>query len=144
MAVLPEDLLAPEGPVEPSLFPGEHEEGAAALEQRLTAYINKAEAKVASYTFANQADEDEAVAAWSLYLTFRAAYTLALSRPAEDDSRMEVVGRTLFEADQRQGLRDMYEMYLSEYQLAVAGLDDAVSAAASGVSSHQKKIEYDY
>lgn len=142
MAISPEDLIVPEGPVEPDLFPGEHSEPDSRLIVRLNGYITQAEVKAATYTFAPAA-EDVAVRAYSLYLTFRAAYTLSLTRPAEDDMQTSVLGRTVFTEDQRKGLKEEADKYLNEFDL-LASAAGATSAASSGLPSYQTRQTFDW
>ena len=144
MAVTPSNLLAPTGPVEPELFPGESEgEGSSALLNRLTSYVAQGVAKVSSLTFETTAKEDIAVEAWALYLAFRAAYTLTLARPAREDFKVEVMGATEYQADQRDALKILADDYFGDYQNAIAdtGADLAIS---SGIPSYQSTNLFDW
>jgi hypothetical protein len=142
MAVQPDALIAPNGPVELSLFPGEAPDGA--LLERMAVYVGKAEDKTSAYTFATPEREEAAVAAWALYLAFNAAYTLSLARPAEQDAGFEVLGRVLYEDDQRQGLKDLADKYFEEWLAVIAGADDGSQVLGTGVSTHTTPLTYDY
>lgn len=144
MAVTPSNLLAPEGPVEPELFPGESEHDNTALITRLSGYIAQGVTKVAGYTdITEEAEVDEAVRVWALYLAFRAAHTLSLTRPAEDHTEVAVLGRTVYDEDQRKGLKDLANEYLAEFQILVVSATSR-SAASPGIPSHQTSNEYDW
>ncbi len=139
MAVNAEDLISPKGPVETDLFPGEVSQGDnTKLLARLTEYVNRGVAEVADFTFDPTSKRDQAVTAWALQLAFRAAHTLALSRPAEDDHGVEVMGKTLFTKDQRQGLDDLANNYLADYFNIVEDTG-GTTAAAMGIPSHSVK-----
>lgn len=142
MAVVADDLLAPNGPVETELFPGEDHD---ALTERLNAFISQAEAQAAQYTWANQAATDAGVTAYALYLSFRQAHTLALVRPAEEDSQAEMLGRVTYEEDQRDGIKDLADWYWKEWvNLSESTLTDPTSAVSTGVPSHQTSLQYDW
>ena len=143
MAVKGEDLIAPNGPVEPELFEGESEENNRALNIRVAAYVKAGVAKVAGITFVDQAAKDEAVTAWALYLTFRAAYTLTLTRPAEDDSQIGVMGSVTFDRDQREGVKELRDTYFADYQVLIADTG-LTSAASTGVPSYQTTNLFDW
>lgn len=143
MAVDPGSLIAPFGPVEPDMFPGEGEGDNTALHTRLTNYIQKAEAKVSALGITDETQVDEAVEAWALYLAFRAAYTLTLARPAEDDAQTDVLGRTRFDKDQRDGMKQLADSYFNQYQLLTMTVDSK-SAASKGVPSYQTKNNFDW
>ena len=145
MAIKAEDLIAPDGPIEPELFPGESEEDNKKLLTRLTAYVNQAQAKVTALaiTFDPTSKEDDAVESWALYLAFNAAHTLTLARPAEDDHGTEVLGKTIFEKDQRLALKDLAEDYRADYFSAVEDTGLTI-AASSGVPSYQSANVFDW
>lgn len=142
MAITPEELIAPEGPVEPDLFPGEHTEQDSKLIVRLSGYITQAEVRIATYPFTPE-QEDPAARVYALYLAFRAAYTLSLARPAEDDMQTSVLGRTLFTEDQRKGLKEEADRYLGEFD-SLAAVAGATSAASSGLPSFQSQNVFDW
>ena len=144
MAITPSNLLAPTGPVEPELFPGESEdEGSSALLNRLTSYVAQGVAKVSGITFETATKQDIAVEAWALYLAFRAAYTLTLARPAREDFKVEVMGETEYQSDQRDALKILADDYFGDYQNAIAdtGADLAIS---SGIPSYQSTNQFDW
>lgn len=143
MAVSPEELIAPVGPVEPDFFPGEHENDESALIERLSSYVGQAEDKVVQYSISDAAIEDSAVRAYALHLAFRGAYMKSIARPAEDDLQTEVLGRMVFTEDQRIALKSEAEKYLNEYELIIAG-QGATSTAQTGLPSYQSKNEFDW
>lgn len=133
MAVTTADLLSPAGPVEVTLFPGEDTEdvdnpGSTLLETRLAAYISRAEVKTAGIAFT---DPDPAVEAWALHLTFSAAYTLAVSRPSSEDTKVKILGSQGFSKDQRDALQRKADSYLREYDALVAAVP--TTANPSGI-----------
>jgi hypothetical protein len=145
VAILNEDLLAPEGPVEKALFPGEDVIKAPAtitvLEERLNTYIARAEDKVAEYAFN---DEDEAVKNYALYLTFDAAYTLAVSRPASENSLVAVIGSESYSKDQRDALRTKSLEYLAAYNNLVEVVTSVSPELPRGVPTRQTTNSYEY
>ena len=116
MAVEVDDLLAPQGPVEVTLFPGEGAPSTA-LNDRLQTYIDRAVAKVGE---TGVSDPDPAVLAWSLHLTFTAAYIIASARPANENSMVAVLGSQGFAKDQRDTLKDLASEYAHKYEEAVS------------------------
>lgn len=143
MAVQPEDLIAPTGPVEPDFFPGEHVGDESALIVRIGSYISQAEDKVALLSIADAAIADTAIRAYALYLSFRGAFMKSIARPAEDDMATEVLGRMTYTEDQRLALKKEAEKYLNEYELIAAG-QGATSAAQIGLPSYQSQNTYDW
>ena len=143
MAVDPNTLIAPLGPVETQLFPGEAEGGSHMLHARMTSYVNQGVAKIAPYTFADTDEEDLAITAYALYLAFRAAYTIMVSRPADDDTGSPVLGRQTYQKDQREALKELYQSYHSEFQMLVSNAS-VTRAASTGIPSHQTRIEFDW
>ena len=121
--ITPADLLAPKGPVEVTLFPGENSEASGSastkLEIRLQEYIDRAEAKVSGVTLP---DPDSATYAWALHLTFSAAYILACSRPTNENTMVAVLGSQGFSPDQRAALRSLADYYLGEYESVLAAV----------------------
>lgn len=112
------DLMAPTGPVEKTLFPGEatlsvSNPEVTNLELRLEVYIQRAYSKIAGIGILQP---DEAARAWALYLTFDAAYVLAVSRPAGENSQVPVIGSHTYGKDQRDGIFNRAQEYLSEYE----------------------------
>ena len=141
MAITPADLLAPAGPVEDELFPGEGD-GAdpSALYTRLLSYVTQAVAKTSGIAFP---DEDAAVEAWALHLTFKAAYMVAVARPATENSMVPVLGSETYTKDQRDALRAKADEYESVY----AGLLAAIPAEGEqpvGVPTRTVSLEFDY
>ena len=131
----PDDLLAPNGPVEPELFPGEGDGTAATtLFTRLARYIERAAAKT---------EVAAAQRAYALYLTFHAAYIGAIARPSDIDLQVDILGREGFDEDQREGLLDLANGYLAEYESLVTS-ETGEGAAPRGISTHSIKIVYDY
>lgn len=144
MAVVAEALIAPDGPIEHDLFPGEVTDGnTQQLEVRVDAYITKAAAKAAEDGFTGSA-LDPATEVWALYLAFDAAYTLALSRPAEEDAQMALLGRNRYEVDQRDGIKRKALQYRDTYQAMLMSQSAAGGTISTGIPSHQTKVEYDW
>lgn len=144
MAVTPENLIAPAGPLEKALFPGEHEEGDDTFLERVTAYVSQATTKAGAYDFATTAEEDAAIEAWALHLAFRAAYTLSLTRPAEEDSRIEVLGRVIYADDQRRGLKELQDYYFSAWLDAIVNADDGSRTLSTGTPSHSTPVTFEF
>lgn len=138
--VTPTDLLAPEGPVEEELFPGEGD-GAAGTELhgRLTTYINRAEAKVAGIDFP---DTDHAVSLWALHLTFTAAYNVAIARPANENTMVEIIGSQGFAKDQRDAIKALAHQYAQDYRALAASVPS--TAQPLGIPSRQVETKFDY
>jgi hypothetical protein len=143
MAVTALDLLSPTGMIEPELFSGEYENDNDALTLRLNEYAMQATTLAAAYTFESVSASDSAIKSYAYYLAFKAAYTLALARPAEDDADVGVLGRTEFKQDQRDALRDLYEEHLSEWHDQLPVSEDG-AAAIVGIPSYQSNQTYDW
>lgn len=140
MAVTPPDLLAPAGPVEEQLFPGEGDGTAGTdLNARLTEYISQAEAKAAGIAFP---EPDLAVESWALHLTFKAAYMVAVSRPANENTMVEVLGSKGFAKDQRDALLEKAKEYKQDYQNLAAAVPS--TAQPVGLRTRTTKNEYEY
>jgi len=141
--VLPQDLISPNGPVEPDLFPGEvvgtNED---VLLTRLTSYIGAADSKTDGLGLTGTVLSD-AVTAWALHLTFQAAFILQIARPADEDAQESILGRQQFDKDQRDALRIMSNDYRSQYDDIILNKVDT-SAAATGLASFQSTNLYDW
>lgn len=107
--ITPADLLAPQGPVEEGFFPNDD---AAAITVRLQTYIDRAVAKTSARPFL---DPDAATLAWALHLTFEAAYLVACTRPANENSMVPVLGSEGYAKDQRDALKEQSLHYRDEY-----------------------------
>lgn len=130
----PSDLLSPSGPVELPLFPGEGDgTDGTALHTRLSSYITQAEAK---------SDSRVAQRAWALHLTFKAAYILAIARPADENTQVEILGSEGRDKDQRDGLLKQAEAYKKEFEDIVANTDGR--STPSHPISREVKTKYDY
>lgn len=140
MAVAPADLLAPAGPVEEELFPGEGN-GTAGTELygRLSEYITRAQEKAAGIAFP---DPDAAVESWALHLTFEAAYLLSVARPANENTMVEVLGSQGFARDQRDALRSMADYYARSYHGYVAEVP--TEAQPLGAQTRQITNSYEW
>ena len=140
MAITPADLLAPTGPVETLLFPGEVVgDDMTTLEDRLQSYITQAETKNAAIGFA---DPDAADKAWALYLTFQAAYLIACARPSTENAQVEILGSQSYSKDQRDALLSRAQEYRDEY----TDLLNAVPSTSTpvGIPSRSTPIVYDW
>jgi hypothetical protein len=133
--ITPADLLAPIGPVEVTLFPGEYSESSGAtatkLESRLQTYIDQAYAKIDGIAFPLP---DTAARAWALHLTFAAAYVLACSRPANENMMVAVLGSKGFAKDQRDALLVLSEQYAGEFAVLEAEIPVSVPIMGSAQS----------
>jgi len=135
----PADLLAPAGPVEAALFPGEGDgSNGTDLFARLSAYIDQAEVKAAEAAFL---DPEAAARAWALHLSFEAAYTLAVSRPATENTMVQVLGSTTYTKDQRDGLKAKSNQYLAEFNRMLAQIP---VGSPSGPQSRQSTNTFDW
>lgn len=140
MAVTPADLLAPAGPVEETLFPGEGDGDAATpLYTRLAAYIGQAEAKIVGVAFP---DPDPATKAWALHLTFEAAYRVAVSRPATENSMVAVIGSHGYAKDQRDALKAEARKWKEEFFNLYASVP--TTPVPLGPGSRQTRIIYEW
>lgn len=143
MAVIPDDLLSPLGPVEEELFPGEEVDGdtpgTTLLEERLTSYIAQAVAKIAGIAFP---DADEATKAWALHLTFNAAHILLVARPSVDNAQVPVLGSEAFAKDQRERLLELANEYLDDYTALLVTVP--TTNAPTGIPTRSTSIVYDY
>jgi hypothetical protein len=139
--ITPADLLAPKGPVEVTLFPGESVGSApTVLDTRLQEYIDQADTKTIGIAFPQP---DDAIRAWALYLTFDAAYVLAISRASMENTMVPVLGSESFSKDQRDGLKAKASSYLTTYQELFAAVPSEV-AVSKGYTSGQTRIVYEY
>lgn len=144
MAVTPADLLAPAGPVEVTLFPGEDvasevNPGSTKLEDRLQTYIDRAVARTEGIAFPRP---DDAVAMYALYLTFMAAYVLAASRPATENAQVEIIGSYGYSKDQRDALKAQANQYLTEYETLYAMVP--ISTQPATARSRQITNEFEW
>ena len=117
--MIPADLLAPKGPLEPELFRDEGDgSGGTELNTRLAEYIVQAIAKT-SVTSAQRA--------WALYLAFNAAYIIAISNPADVNFQVDILGSEGYDTDQREALQSKALEYLADYEVAKIAETDEVS-----------------
>ncbi len=139
--ITPADLLAPKGPVEVGLFPGESNgTSPTPLETRLQEYIDQAEAKITGIDFPLP---DEAARTWALYLSFNAAYIGAISRAATDNMQTPVLGSEMFAKDQRDGLKATADYYSNMYSALLLTVPSS-TANQKGVNSYQTRNCYEY
>lgn len=128
MAITADDLLAPNGPVEPTLFQGEDIEGdvpgSTILKDRLEVYIAQASAKNAPIAFT---DPDEADKLYALYLTFHAAWIVSIARPSMENAQVPVLGSESYAKDQRDALHEKALYYLDEYRGVLAEVPTTTS-----------------
>ena len=145
MAITAETLIAPSGPVEPELFPGEVTgDDRSKLLVRVNTYVNKGVVKATAAGFTDPSDLfDAAVEAWALYLAFDAAYTLYVMRPAEEDTQMVLLGRNRYDNDQRNALADKAMHYKELYMSLEATLGDS-TPSSTGIPSFQSRNTYDW
>lgn len=142
MSVAANDLQAPNGPVEPEMFPGETVDQ---IKERLNAFLAQSRQMAASFTWANPAADDAGVTAYALYLAFRQSYTLSLVRPASEDAQAEMLGSTEFRGDQRAGVKDLADWYWREWtNLSELASSEPSSPASVGVPSYQSTNEFDW
>jgi len=143
MAITADDLLAPYGPVEVTLFPGEDTEGSVPgstiLKDRLEVYIAQASAKNAGISFP---DADAADTAWALHLTFKAAHMVAVARPSMENAQVPVLGSETYSKDQRDALLLKAEEYLDVYNMLLAEVP--TDQSPRGVPSHETTTEFDW
>jgi len=143
MAITNADMLAPTGPVEVTLFPGEDISGAAPpatiLEERLDVYIAQAVAKNAAIAFD---DMDAANLAWALHLAFQAAYIVAVARPASENSQIPVLGSEGYAKDQRDALLAKANEYFDDYNMLLMTVP--TTSAPSGVPTRSTPLEYEW
>jgi hypothetical protein len=134
------DLLSPAGPVERTLFPGEGDgSDGTKLEVRLQSYIDQSYDKVADIAFA---EPDDAARAWALYLTHEAAYTLAISRPANENDMVPVLGSRGYQKDQRDALRAKANQYKAEYDSLESNAITASQPVNSGPQSRETPTNF--
>lgn len=109
MAVTVQDLLTPNGPVDPSLFPGE---GSNELGARLTAYIAKgtADPRVTGMPVERR---DGLVESYALYQAFRDAHLLMVAKPLTVNVAEK--GGHGFSNEQIKSLAAMRDGYLSSF-----------------------------
>lgn len=143
MSITSADILAPTGPVEIIMFPGENVEGAVEgstiLVDRLNNYIAQAVAKNALLAFD---DMDGANLAWALHLTFNAAYLGAVARPSTADSKVEIIGSAGYDKDQRDALLAQAEHYLDEYNVLLLALPTTASPVGTPSRSTTNSFEW--
>lgn len=120
MAVTPADLLAPNGMLESSLFPGEDP---ASLETRLNTYIVEAAART---------DNDAAVKAWAYHRAFLAVYIRLTSKPASVE--FEDQGSHSYLITQIENVYRLSQEYRDEYDRLVAAEADVVGRNAGTTS----------
>jgi hypothetical protein len=143
--ILPADLLAPKGPVEVTLFPGESTPpeggGDSPLIIRLLEYIEQAEIKSSEIAFP---EPDTAVRNWALHLAFDAAYVLAISRAATENSMVPVLGSEGYMKDQRDGLKAKADAYAAAYQLLESAVTVISVEQPRSYQSRQTPIIYEW
>ena len=143
MAVTPDDLLAPSGPVEAELFPDEGDGLVGTdLYERLESYIAQAVTKITDSGVV-LADPDPATTAWALHLTFQAAYIGFLARPASDNTYVSVLGAESHAKDQRDALKALADLYAQEYEGIIIEVP-VENATPRGVPSRTVPLEFEW
>lgn len=122
MAVVPSDLIQPQGPVSASFFPDDAAPpavGDGSVLGRLDAYIARAVTKVTPYGLTNP---DPAVRDWALHLAFEDAYLLMASRPA-NETALGGLGSVGYSSEQLKALARKSEEYREAFiaEIAAAG-----------------------
>jgi len=142
MAVSASDVLAPGGPIEKTLFPGEGDGTSGSdLHNRVVETITKASVKASADGITTQVDD--AVLHWTLHTLYKAAFILAVSRPAQEDAQMEVIGSIRFDKDQRDGLRELASYHEDAY-LGIVDTESGTGTHAKGLPSYQTKQDFDW
>ena len=143
MPITADDLIAPNGPVEVTLFPGENTEGdsppATILEDRLTIYITQASVKNVSIAFE---DGDAADTLWALHLTFKAAHMVAVARPSMENAQVPILGSESYAKDQRDALLTKADEYEAEYNTLLAAVP--TTEVQKGVPTRSTSNEFDW
>jgi hypothetical protein len=141
MSVVVGDLVAPDGPIEPPLFPGEGDgTSPSPLFIRLSSYLAQAEAKASGIAFP---DPDEAISAWALYLSFHAAYMVAVARPATENSMVPVLGSDSYQKDQRDALLAAANEYKAIFNQLLVAVPDA-TVQPIGAPTRSTPLEFEY
>lgn len=120
MAVAPNDLRAPKGKVEASLFPGE---ASAALDERLQAYIDDGAAKSSALT---GAAKDAATKAWAYHRAFDAVFIRLANQP--QSVSLADQGSKSYGAKQAEYFKQLAEQYGDEFSMLVVGTATVESA----------------
>lgn len=123
MAVTPAQLLAPQGDLEASLFPGEATD---ALNMRLQGYISEGEARTS---------DDAAVRAWAYHRAFHAVYIRLTTTPHQVS--FEDQGGHSYLMSQIENVYNLSRRYLEEFN-ALVGTD------APGVVSRTESRRADF
>jgi hypothetical protein len=140
--IIPADLLAPEGPVEVTMFPDEGTGlDGGKLNIRLDSYIDQGQAKVMDIALA---EPELGVRAWALFLAFDAAYILACSRPNMENTMVEILGSKSYAKDQRDGLKALRDRYLEDYNVVLNTVVDVVNAIPRGYMTRAITNVYEY
>lgn len=134
MAVVPADLRAPKGEIEPAFFPKEDE---AALDARLSAYIEAATAALPAGLAAETADAG--VTAYAYYRAFRAVWLRLSAAPSSMSFNDQ--GSRSFTASQIDNFRAASESYLEAWN-AILGTVAVVTSLPAG--SQTTPIEFTY
>ena len=123
MAVLWSDLLVPDGELEEGWFP---DDDVTALEDRLTGYITRAEAKAADIT--DPDEQDEAVTAYAYHL----AYTAIWARMSGDPSNAAIVNEesVAYSPQLVNNFKILADEKLAEFEELVPPMVDDVVATA--------------
>lgn len=134
MAIEAESLIAPEGEIDPDLFPNDtpppdYDEGSLLL--RLETYVLKGEAKVEPY---NLVDPDPAVEHWALYLAFRDAHTGMIARPASEQYLAGLGGHG-YSTEQLKHIAAKRDEHLAAFEDAVKTV-----TPSSGIKTPQTRV----
>lgn len=131
MAVTPTNLLDPEGPLQPHMFPADVEAGGTTLTDRLQGYIDKG-VSLTSGTLSGS-EQDRAVYWYSLYRGWDAVYSMMITRPAR--ITQEGAETTEYTKEQIEAVREARDEALRNYEGIVATVTSAVREAFPATQS---------
>lgn len=131
MAVLPANLLDPEGPLQPHMFPADVAAGGTTLTDRLQGYINKGVALTGGTL--TGAEQDRAVYWYSLYRSWDAVYSMMITRPAR--ITQDGAETTEYIKDQIAAVLAARDEALRNYEGIVATVTSAVREAFPATQS---------
>lgn len=134
-APTPVELLQPEGPLTPDLYPDDAPPpavGAGTVLGRLQRYIDRAVAHTA--TFVNVVDPDAAAKAYALYLACNDAYIIRSSKPATENLSAMGLKATTYSKEQLGALKGLASDYLGQFS-GLVGLAGVSSTDLEGTTT---------
>lgn len=130
-----ESLVAPEGRLNPKLFPTDSEED---FQERLEAYVEEAITKTASLE--DESKAEEAQKAWAYYRAYDEIYTRMITSPVEID--LDVGGKGTFDTKQFEAIERMKNGFYNQFDKIMTDSVTSTTIRLSGTEKVKTEVSW--